>query len=162
MSKFCANNCGIFQGAYNATYHLLEACQVMESSRWKSAAEGNPAKQPLPQNRIGKNSKRTLGKKKWKIFQGPAELKLKALNWSSFFGKVQRLVATAPLQDLAINIRVEKQRKTQRASTQLAYYFFKHTLAFIELQFAFLYIWVVLFIVYLGRIIKLKGQLYQA
>ena len=42
MSKFCANNCGIFQGAYKATYHLLEACQVMElavgrdqSSRWK-------------------------------------------------------------------------------------------------------------------------------
>ena len=37
MSKFCANNCGIFQGAHKATYHLLEACQVMEL-----AVEENP------------------------------------------------------------------------------------------------------------------------
>jgi len=87
MSKFCANNCGIFQGAYKTTYHLLEAFQVMESSRWKSAAEGNPAKQPLPQNSISKNSKRTLENRTGKFFKGP-ELKLKALNCSSFFGKV--------------------------------------------------------------------------
>ena len=33
-----------------------------------------------------------------------------------------------------------KSKHKERASTQLAYYFLKHTLAFIELKFAFLYI----------------------
>ena len=161
MSKFCANNCGIFQGAYKATYHLLEACQVMESSHWKSAVEGNPAKQPLPQNSISKNSKRTL-----EIELGDFS---RALNWSSrpwtAAASLEGITASCNgyFMALAINMKAEEQRKRhKRANTQLAYHFLKHTLAFFELKFAFLYIQVVLFILYLGRIIELKGQLYQA
>ena len=49
MSKFCANNCGIFQGAYKVTYRLLEASQVMElavgrdqSTRCKRSTANQP------------------------------------------------------------------------------------------------------------------------
>jgi len=58
----------------------------MEGGRWKSAVEENPAKQLLPQNSISKNSKWTLEKRIGRFFKGP-ELKFRALNCGSFFGK---------------------------------------------------------------------------
>ena len=58
----------------------------MEGGRWKTAVEEKSAKQLLPQNSICKNSKWTLENRIGRFFKGP-ELKFKALNSSSFFGK---------------------------------------------------------------------------
>jgi len=48
----------------------LKIPRSMESSHWKLVAEGNPAKQLLPQNNISKNRKRTLENKTARFFKG--------------------------------------------------------------------------------------------